>query len=490
VSDTRRYSWSSNDSDDRFEVTDPSTGSVLFTAQGGGATEVDGAVRAAHAAYSRDWRWRAGRERGAMLQDIARRVAAHADELATLETQENGKPLTQSHGDVQGAIMLLDYFGGLAGKLPGEFFDNGPIYGSTVLEPYGVVGAIIPFNWPPLHTAGKLAPALAVGNAVVIKPPEQTPSVVVRMIEIAQQVLPPGVVEVVPGRAAAGQALAAHPLVGKISFTGAPSTGAAVIRTASHNLTPTLMELGGKNAMIVLADADVDMTLRFLLEAGYFNQGEACTAGSRVLIHASLYAGVVERLGQAVARLRVGPGTEPGVHVGPMVNRAQQERVLHYLHIARDEGATVVAEAPLPSAEHLAGGCWVAPTLLSDVTPAMRVAREEIFGPVVTAIQFETVEEAIEIANGTDFGLTCAIFTRDYPLALRMARHLDVGMVFVNNYFRGGVFGMPFGGTKASGYGREHTVETLREFGRVKLITMASGLADMPHWPGVADVGL
>ena len=490
IADITRFEWSSSEETDLFHVTDPSTGAVIGTIQGGGASEVDGAVRAAHAAYSEDWRWRRGVERGAMLQEIARRIAAQIDQLAALETRENGKPLVQSRNDLLAAISLFDYFGGLAGKLPGDFFDAGLAYGAAILEPYGVVGAIIPFNWPPIHTAGKLAPALAVGNTVVIKPPEQTPSVVMAIIEIAQEVLPPGVVHAVPGRAATGQALAAHPLVGKLSFTGAPATGSAVTRTAAANHTPTLMELGGKNAIVVLPDADLDQVLPNLLDAGYYNQGEACTAGSRILLHTNIHDEVVARLSEAVKRLKVGPGMNEGTHVGPVVTRLQQEKILGHLDGARAEGAQVAAEAPLPSDAAFAEGFWVKPTLLVNVTPSMRVAREEIFGPVTTVIRFSSVEEAVEIVNGTDFGLTCAIFTHDYPLAMKMARSIDVGLAFINNYYRAGVFGMPFGGTKASGYGREHTIATLKEFGRQKVMIMPSGLGDLPTWQGATDVGL
>jgi len=490
IADVTRFEWSSSDEADIFQVTDPSTGAVIRTIQGGGFPEVDGAVRSAHAAYSSDWRWRRGIERGAMLQEIARRIAARVDELATLETKENGKPLVQSRNDVLAAISLFEYFGGLAGKLPGDFFDGGLTYGAAILEPYGVVGAIIPFNWPPIHTAGKLAPALAVGNTVVIKPPEQTPSVVMAIIEIAQEVLPPGVVHAVPGRAAAGQALAAHPLVGKLSFTGAPATGSAVARTGAANHTPTLMELGGKNAIVVMPDANLDQVLPSLVDAGYYNQGEACTAGSRILLHEDIHDEVVARLGEAVKRLRVGPGTVDGTHVGPVVTRAQRDKILGYLESARLEGAQVAAEAELPSDAALADGFWVKPTMLVNVAPSMTVAREEIFGPVTTVTRFSGAEEAIEIVNGTDFGLTCAIFTHDYPLAMRMARSIDVGLAFINNYYRLGVFGMPFGGTKASGYGREHTVATLKEFGRQKVMIMPSGLGDLPTWQGATDVGL
>ena len=484
------YRWSSDSSDNDFDVFDPSTGIVIATIRGGGAREVDAAVCAARKAFDSDWRRRSGRERGLMLQRIAARLRGHVDEIAAIETRENGKPLAQARLDVEACIGSFEYFGALAGKLPGDFFDGGVVYGSSLIEPYGVVGAILPFNWPPIHTAGKIAPALAAGNTIVVKPPEQTPLTVIRIVEIATEELPPDVVQLVPGAGpAAGAALAAHPLIGKLSFTGATATGAAVVRASAANTTPTFLELGGKNALIVLDDADLDLALGCIVEGAFYNQGEACTAVSRVLVIPERHDELVERLSAAVERLKVGAGTMPGVHVGPLITRLQQRKVLDHIDDAVAEGATLSARGPLPEDPALAGGFFVAPTLLTGVTRDMRVAREEVFGPVLSILEVADEAEAIEVANDTPYGLTAAVFTRDQPTGWRVARALDVGIVFLNNYFRG-AGGMPFGGTKASGYGREHTLDTLKEYGRVKLVSMPTGLAPIPRWQGVADVGL
>jgi acyl-CoA reductase-like NAD-dependent aldehyde dehydrogenase len=490
VTETFSYQWSSDRAEDRFPVEDPATGEIIAIIQGGGAAEVDRAVRASEQAFQK-WRWVSARERSAMLREISHRLLVHADEIAELEMLENGKPLVQASFDVHGAVALFDYFANLTGMQPTQFFDSGLVYGATLLEPYGVVAAIIPFNWPPVHAAGKIASALAVGNTIVVKPPEQDPRSVMRVVEIVQEVVPADVVQAVPGIGTdAGYALASHPLVRMITFTGSPATGSAVLRAAAEHHTPTMMELGGKNAMIILPDADIDPTVKALLESAYMNQGETCTAGSRILVHRSRHDEVVEKLGGAIKQLRVGPGTQPGMHVGPMVSKRHQERVLDYIRIGLEEGATIAAEGEIPTASEYQNGFWAAPMVLTGVNRKMRVAREEIFGPVTCVIPFDDVEEAISIANDTEFGLTAAVFTRDHPLALRIARHLDVGMVFINQYFRGGLHGMPFGGTKASGYGREHTPETLKAFGRVKLITMVSGLGEIPNWTAAAEVGL
>ena len=471
-------------------VFDPATGSRLATIRGGGAAEVDGAVRAARRAFDDDWRMRPGRERGALLQAVARRLRGHADEIAAIETSENGKPLAQARLDVEAAIASFDYFGGIAGKLPGDWWDAGPVQAASFLEPYGVVGAIIPFNWPPIHTAGKAAPALAAGNTIVIKPPEQTPLTVLRIVELAAEELPADVIQVVPGAGAtAGAALAAHPLVGKLSFTGATATGAAVVRAAAANTTLVFLELGGKNAAIVLDDADLDLAAAAIVEGAFYNKGEACTALSRVLVTPARHDELVATLATAVGRLQVGAGTTPGVHVGPLVSAAQRDRVLAHLARAVADGATVAAQAALPDAPGLAGGFFVAPTLLTGVDRSMPVATEEVFGPVLAVLCVADEADAIATANATPYGLTAAVFTRDQPTAWRIARALDVGIVFHNNYFRG-AGGLPFGGVKASGHGREHTIETLKEYARVKLVSMPSGMAPVPRWQGVSDVGL
>lgn len=482
--------WSSADPADDFVVADPATGAHLATIRGGGPAEIDGAVRAARKAFDEDWRRRPGRERGALLQAVARRLRTYADEIAALETSENGKPLPQARLDVEAAIASFDYFGGLAGKLPGDWWDAGVVQAASFLEPYGVVGAIIPFNWPPIHTAGKAAPALAAGNTIVIKAPEQTLLTVLRIVELAAAELPADVIQVVPGAGStAGAALAAHPLVGKLSFTGATATGAAVVRAAAANTTPVFLELGGKNAAVVLDDADLALAAASIIEGAFYNKGEACTAISRVLVTPARHDELVARLAGAVRRLRVGAGTTPGVHVGPLVSAAQRDRVLAHVECAVGEGAVIAAQAALPGDSALAGGFFVAPTLLTGVERSMRVATEEVFGPVLAVLRVEDEEDAVATANATPYGLTAAVFTRDQPTAWRIARALDVGIVFQNNYFRG-AGGLPFGGVKASGHGREHTIETLNEYGRVKLVSMPSGLAPVPRWQGVTDVGL
>jgi len=442
-------------------------------------------VRAAHAAHL-DWKERPPRQRGRYLRKAAEVIRAHADEIAALESLEMGKPITQSRQfDVEAAISIFEYFGSLVEVLPSQARDYGPVFDVTTLEPFGVIAGIVPFNWPPIHTAGKTAPALAVGNAIVLKPPEQTPSVVLRMVELIQSVLPSDLakdlVQVVPGAGTVGAALAGHPLVGKVSFTGSPQTGSAVLRTAADNLTPTLMELGGKNPLLVFDDADLQDALVAAIDGGFFNQGEACTASSRILVQDTIFAEFESRLATAVSRLRVGDGADPATDVGPLVTAAQQKRVLDYLDIGVAEGARIAAQAPLPSDPRLANGFYVPPTLLTDVTPDMRVATEEIFGPVVTLIPFSGEDEAVRIANGTQFGLVAAVFTQDSDRVLRVGRQIRAGTVFVNNYVRVAV-GTGFGGIGHSGFGREHAQETLAEYGYHKTVRLAHRRDELPRW--------
>ena len=485
----KRFRWSSDLEEDRFTVEDPATGRLLAVLQGGGAAQVDAAVKAAHAAYQNDWRWRPARERGRLLLDCARLLRAHADELALLESRENGKPVTQARQfDIEALIAGFEFFGGLADKDRGEFEDSGPVHTVARLEPYGVVGGIIPFNWPPIHTAAKTAPALAVGNTVVLKPAEQAPLTILRIVELLQQVLPPDVVHAVPGHGpVAGRALAAHPLVRKLSFTGSTATGIAVLKLAADNLTPALVELGGKNAFIVFEDADLDAAVAAALEGAFFNQGEACTAASRLLVHRPVYEAFVSRMAAAVRRLKVGSGQDPATHVGALVTRAHQRKVQAYIAAGLDEGARIAAQAPLPQAAELSDGFFVQPTLFRDVTPSMLIASEEIFGPVACVIPFDDEGEALAIANESPYGLVAGVYTRDSGLAQRMARRLDVGLVFVNNYYRA-IVGTPFGGTKGSGYGREHALQTMREFGRTKTIRTPSGEMVIPRWFAVDEV--
>lgn len=484
---TTSVRWSSTSADDRFTVENPATGQVVAVVQGAGPDEVDRAVRAAHAAHL-SWKQRPARERGRYLRQIAEVIRAHADEIAALESLEMGKPITQARQfDVEAAIGIFEYFGSVVEALPSQARDYGPVFDLTTLEPYGVIAGIVPFNWPPIHTAGKIAPALAVGNAVVLKPPEQTPTVVLRMVELIASALPDDVVHVVPGTGAVGAALAGHPLVGKVSFTGSPVTGAAVLRTAADNLTPTLMELGGKNPLVVFDDAALPEALLAAVDGGFFNQGEACTAASRILLHDNIFDEFADKLCAAVRRLRVGDGADPATDVGPLVTPAQQQRVSSYLDIGVKEGAHIAAQAPLPDDPRLAGGCYVAPTVLTGVTPDMRVATEEIFGPVVSLIRFGNDDEAVRIANGTPFGLVAAVFSQDLERAMRVSRQIRAGAVLVNNYVRLSI-GTGFGGVGHSGVGREHAQETLAEYGYTKTIRLAAHREQLPYWPAAARV--
>ncbi len=478
--------WASESEELAFTVENPATGETIATVAGCGPDEVAAAVEAAHQAFQ-SWGRLIPRERAGYLRTIAQTLREHAQELAELESAEVGKPVGQALGDLAAGIGIFEMFAQLAVEPASAARNFGHCLDLTTLVPYGVVGAIVPFNWPPIHTAGKIAPAIAVGNTVVLKPAEQAPLAVLRMVELISEVLPPDVVSVVPGQGPTGAALAGHPLVRKLSFTGAPATGVIVTKTAADNLTPTVMELGGKNALVVFDDADLDDALASAVAGGYFNAGQACTAASRLLVQRGVHDELVARLTAAVSRLRVGPGSDPATHVGPVVTRAQQRRVLDYLDIGVAEGATIAAQAGLPQNADLAGGFWVAPTLFTDVTPDMRIAVEEIFGPVVVVIPFDTEAEAVEIANGTDFGLVASVYTADMERAMRVAGRLEVGAVFVNNYDRATI-GSPFGGTKHSGYGREHTAETLSEFGYTRTLRIPTGERAFPRWPALDEV--
>ncbi|GAB3976763.1 aldehyde dehydrogenase family protein [Actinoallomurus acanthiterrae] len=469
------------------QIVDPATGQPLRTVAESDPATVDAAVRSADAAL-RSWRHRPPQERSRLLLEVAVAIREAADEIAALESEEVGKPFTQARQfDLEMCISSFEYFAGLLADPPARARHDGSIISLTTLDPYGVVAGVLPFNWPPIHTAAKTAPALAAGNAVVLKPPEQAPSAVLRLVEIISGRLPDDVVHAVCGGPGVGSSLVGHPLVRKVSFTGSPEGGRAVARDAAANLTPALLELGGKNALIVLADADLDAAVAGAVEGSFFNQGEACTAASRLVVDRRIHDEFVERLARAVRRLIVGHPSCPDVHVGPLVSARQQQRVLAYLAIAQSEGAKVAAQAPLPDDPALTAGFWVPPTLLTGVTPDMRVAQEEIFGPVACVIPFDSAEEAVEIANGTPFALVASVYGQDSAETWRVAQNLDAGIVFINNYHRS-ILGTPFGGNRESGYGREHSPETLLAFGRSKSYRFPSGLMPVPRWFAVDDV--
>ena len=465
-----------------FEVIEPSTATPLASVVCGGPDLVDRAVRSARAALPA-WRALSGRQRGTYLRHVADRIRAHAGELAELVSRENGKPRRDAlANDVNFSSNCFDFFAGLGDSLPGEIIDQGPIETRVLYEPYGVVAAILPFNWPPIHFAKKGAPALITGNTVVIKPGEQAPLTVLRLVEIANEVLPPGVLNAVPGLAA-GAALAGHPLVERISFTGATATGRRVLETAAQNLTYATMELGGKNALIVFPDADLDVAVDVSIEGMFYNQGEACTSTARILVHDDVYEAFVQRFTAAATALVVGDGLDPRTDVGPLVDATQRDRVLGYLQTALAEGARIVGQGSVPTDPRLADGYWVPPTVLADVSPESTVGQEEIFGPIALIMRYSAIDQAIEIANGTGYGLTAAMITRDEAAAWHLAQRLEAGMIFVNNYMRRSFLGSPFGGIKGSGFGRENAAETLHEFVRSKAVRFRSGRGEVPVWP-------
>jgi acyl-CoA reductase-like NAD-dependent aldehyde dehydrogenase len=466
-----------------FAVHEPATGRELAKVTHFSDDDVDVAVATAHRAFD-SWRWKTARERGQILLQIANAIRENADELARLETTEMGKPLDQARMfDVRFAGDVCEYFGGLADKLVGQFIPQGPISVYTVPEPYGVIAAIIPFNWPPIHVCGKIAPALAAGNTVVMKPGEQAPMTAIRVAEIMNDFLPPGVVNIVPGLGDTGKALVGHPGVGKISFTGSNMTARAVLDTAAENLTPTILELGGKNPFIVFDDADLDWAVTGAIEGAFFNQGEACTAASRILVQEGVKDRFLEKLCPAVEALVVGDGLADGTDVGPMVTPQQRDRVLDYIRIGEEEGAKIVARGRLPDDPRLSDGYYVPPTVFDGVKNSMKIAQEEIFGPVTTVISFDDEAEAVKAANDTKFGLVAGVYTEDLRRANRVARQINAGVVFINNYNRM-FLGTPFGGVKESGHGREHGLETIQEFVWTKAVRMPSGLMDIPVWSG------
>ena len=477
------FKWSTNKEEDRFIVETPVTGQPIAVVQGCGVEEVDRAVKAAHEAYSKNWRWVAPHDRADCLLAAADIIKKHSKELSELETYEEGKPIFASRGDVKKAAEAFEFFGGLIGNVPTDFMDLGAYYAAMHLEPYGVIAGVLPFNWPPLHAAAKSAPALAVGNSVVLKPSKQAPLTVIRMIELIKGCFPEDTLSVVsgPGRDTTN-ALVSHPLVRKVSFTGSTAGGKAILRQTVDTLTPSMMELGGKNPMLILADADLDKVVPAAFDGVFYNNGQACTAVSRILVHRSLHDEFVRRFSEKVEKIRVGNGADENTQIGPLVSKDQQRRVLDYIEMGVKEGARIAAQAKIPENPEFKNGYFVPPTLFCDVTLDMQIARDELFGPVTCVIPFDDVEEGVNMANDTEYGLVAVVFTENQDAGQRIARQLDAGTVYINNFCRFGRDVIPFGGNKASGFGRERCVETLHEYGHVKAVRYLSGIGSFKMW--------
>jgi acyl-CoA reductase-like NAD-dependent aldehyde dehydrogenase len=462
-----------------IEVENPSDRSVIAKIPDGTDADVDRAVASAFRAYREVWRRTTQREKGRLLLEISRRIEAQAEELAQLETMENGKPIVQSRGDVGEAIRNYRYYGGLADKVHGNTIpERDGLFDYTLRQPYGVVGSIIPWNWPPMHTADFTAAPLALGNTVVIKPAPETPLSTLKFAEIWQQVLPPGVVNVVTGAGAAGARLTVHPDVRKIAFTGNDVTGAKVAQAAAAEVKSVMLELGGKNANIILPDADLETAVNGAVTGFLKNTGQACTAGSRLLVHEKVYDQVVARLQKRLASIRMGIGTDETVDLATLASNTQYQKVTGYIELGKQEGATVLFQGNLPKG--LPDGYFVPPVVFSDVTQSMRICQEEIFGPVLTVQKFSSVGEAVELANGTRYGLTAAIWSRNMAVINRLAQELEAGIVFVNNYANSTFLGAPFGGVKKSGIGRKVGFDdTIMEFTQAKTVRTAIASAEL-----------
>jgi len=461
-----------------FDVFDPSTGERLATVAKATRADVSRAVASARDAMeSRSWGGIAPAERGRIMIRIAHMLRDRAEELATLESRDNGKPLRQARTDVQVAARYFEFFAGIADKIMGNTIPLGPGYlDFTVREPIGVSAQIVPWNYPIQIGARGVAPALAAGCAVVLKPSSEAPMTALRLGEIGLACgLPPGVLNVVPGSGSeAGAALAGHPDINQLTFTGSVDVGISVAKMAADNVVPVVMELGGKSPNIVFADADLDLAAQGAANAIFQNAGQTCSAGSRLLVERKAHDELVSRLADRARSMRIGPGvSDPDM--GPIISRKQLETVEGYVGIGKGEGAVVAAGGARPSDAALAGGYYFEPTLLDRVRPDMRVAQEEIFGPVLAIVEFDDLEEAAELANRSQYGLVAGIWTSNINKAMSLASRIKSGQVYVNTYGAGGGVELPFGGYKKSGYGREKGLESLASYTQVKNVCVKFG---------------
>jgi len=456
-----------------LRVVDPSTGEPIAEVAEAGGADVDAAVDAARAAlHDPAWQRMDAADRGALLWRMGDVLEARADALIRLEVLNTGKPLREAKIDLREAVDAFRYYAGWTTKLHGETLPvRGNVLNYTLREPVGVVAGIIPWNFPLLMAAWKVAPALACGNTVVLKPAEQTPLTALELGAMASDVgVPAGVLNVVPGYGeSAGAALVAHPGVDKVAFTGSTAVGRIVMREAAGTLKKVSLELGGKSPNIVLEDADLDAAAGGAFSGIFYNAGQTCTAGSRLLVHETIREALLSRIVERAGRLEPGEPFDPKRRLGPLISEAQMDRVLGYVERGRREaGEPLVGGCRLPfgGADR---GYWVAPTIFDNVSPDATIAREEIFGPVLAVMTFRDEDEAIALANDTTYGLAAGVWTRDVKKAHRFARALQAGTVWVNSYHPLDA-ASPFGGYKQSGHGRELGAHALDLYTQVKSV--------------------
>lgn len=465
--------WSDSLSGRSLPTFNPATGEVLGHVPLADAADVDRAVRAAFETFPA-WAQTPGPERGARLRALAGALRQHREELARLDALNSGNVITSMRRDIDWAADSLEYFAGLIPEVKGETLPTGPAaFEYTVREPFGVVGKINPFNHPIRFAAEKLAAPLAAGNTVVVKPPEQAPLSSLVLGRLMQDMFPAGVVNIVTGDGpTTGAALVRHPLVRRIALIGSVEAGRAVMRAASDELKTVTLELGGKNPLILFPDVDPNEAAEAAVGAMNFNRaGQSCSSTSRVFVHRHLHDAFIEALLRRVEALRMGPPESDETQVGCLISRDHYERVLDYIEAGRREGARLLCGGGPPDDPALRRGCFVQPTVFDDVRPGMRIAQEEIFGPVVAIMTWDDEEEMIRQVNGVLYGLSAAIYTHDYATAHRLARRIEAGYIWVN--IPGGhALGAPYGGIKQSGIGREECLDELLSYTQVKSIRM------------------
>ncbi|NHM31335.1 aldehyde dehydrogenase family protein [Neobacillus terrae] len=458
-----------------IEVKNPGDGSTLAFVPRGDKEEIDLAVNAAKKAFhSQEWKKFSPYNRGKILYQAAEIIRENREELAKLETLDVGKPLTQSAVDVEIAARYFEYYAGVADKIFGETIPVEPgIIDYTVREPIGIVGHIIPWNYPLQIASRSISVSIATGNAAVLKPAEDTPLTTLKLVELIEPLgLPKGIVNVVTGYGhEAGAALSGHPDINHITFTGSVETGKRVMESAAQNIVPVTLELGGKSPNIVFADCNEEQALKWVLKSIVQNSGQTCSAGSRLVIEKSIKENFIRKLAAAMEELSIGLGID-NHDLGPVLSKKQFDRIQSFIDLARKDGIRILTGGDRRLVEGCGLGYYFEPTILDNVPVSHYLAQEEIFGPVLTVTTFQTEEEAIEIANGTPYGLVAGVWTENVGIAHRVASQLQCGQVFINHYGAGGGIAQPFGGYKKSGFGREKGLEALQNYTQVKNVAL------------------
>jgi aldehyde dehydrogenase (NAD+) len=468
--------WRNAENNETINVFDPSTGEVLCKVARGSTNDIDEAVKAAKAAMDGEWGKMTALERGRILTNIGEKIKEYEDELTEIESHDVGKPVKQARADAIAMARYFEFYGGAADKVMGHtipYMDGYTVY--TLREPHGVTGHIVPWNYPMQITGRCIGGALAMGNTCVLKPSEEACLTALLFARIAEEAgLPKGVLNVVPGYGPeAGAALSAHPGVQHISFTGSVGVGKLVQKAAGENIVPVTLELGGKSPQIVFDDADLDAALPFLVVGGIQNAGQTCSAGTRILAQRGIYEQLISLMAEKYKTLKVGKATDD-LDVGPLISAKQLNTVESYISKGIKGGLRIAAQGKIVDGTPEKGN-YIIPTLFRDVSSDHKLAQEEIFGPVQVVIPFDTEEEAIKIANGTDYGLVTGVWTRDGGRQMRMAKAVKAGQLFINNYGAGGGVELPFGGIGKSGFGREKGFEALYGFSVLKTVAVNHG---------------